>query len=189
MFSLTCLADDDPGYIDQVQRIFAGCLIEYRPAEFYVIRIRNWFDYKWCYFTGKVVGAAGVSRFRDLTLPPFVPNRVLSQDHHDRIGTDGLEYARSDARPLHIRQPSEANFRRLIRRTTNDGTMLWCSSGNMATGRGSMMVYHVSPEIKFGWHVTFLKKSDWQIDKVSFTSKSLIERLRETGAVGREAVV
>ena len=48
MFSLTSLADDDPGYIDQVRRIFAGCLIEYHPAEFYVIRIRNWFDYKWC---------------------------------------------------------------------------------------------------------------------------------------------
>jgi hypothetical protein len=60
VFSLTCLADDDPGFIDQVQRIFAGCL--------------------------------------------------------------------------------------------------------------------------FGWHVTFLKKSDWQIDKVTFTSKSLIERLHESGA-------
>jgi hypothetical protein len=47
------------------------------------------------------------------------------------------------------------------------------------------MVYHVSPELKFGWHVTFLKKSDWQIDKVTFTSKSLIERLRETGVVRR----
>jgi hypothetical protein len=144
------LGDDDPDFIDQIRWIFAGCLAEYRPAEFYVVRIRDWFDYKWCYFTGKVLGAVGVSRFPDLTLPPFVPNRVLSQDHYDRVGPDGLEYERSDAPPLHIHQHSESNFRRFIRRITNDGTFLWYSNGSLASCRGSMMVYNVSPEIKFG---------------------------------------
>ena len=172
--------EDDTGFLDQVQWIISGCIEEYRPAEVYVIRIRDWFDYKWCYFSGKTLGAVGVSKFRDLTLPPFVPNRVVSQDHYDRVGGD--LYEASDAPPLHVRQPSEANFKRFIRRTTNDGTAIWFSSGSKATGRGSMMVYDVSPDMNFGWHVTFLRKADWQIEKVTFTSKALVEGLRNLGS-------
>ncbi len=29
MFSLTSIAGDEPGYIAQVQMIFAGCVVEY----------------------------------------------------------------------------------------------------------------------------------------------------------------
>lgn len=43
------------------------------------------------------------------------------------------------------------------------------------------MVYNVTPNIKFGWHVTFLKKAKWQIDKVTFISKSQIKSLRDSG--------
>ena len=46
MLSLTYLANDDPGFVDQAHTIVAGCLTEYRPATCYVIHIRNWFDYK-----------------------------------------------------------------------------------------------------------------------------------------------
>jgi hypothetical protein len=44
------------------------------------------------------------------------------------------------------------------------------------------MVYNVTPDIKFGWHVTFLKKASWQIGKVTFTSKALVEALRDSGS-------
>jgi hypothetical protein len=43
------------------------------------------------------------------------------------------------------------------------------------------MVYSVSPNIKFGWHVSFLKKSAWQIEKVTFTPKTFVEGLRDLG--------
>lgn len=173
--------EDDASFLDEVRWIIGGCLDQYRPAEIYVIRIRDWFDYKWCYFSGKRLGAFGVSNFGDLTLPPFVPNRVLAQEHYDRKSmSDGI-YELSDAPQLHIRQTSGANFNRFIRRSTNNGTIIWFSSGSHSTGRGSMMVYNVSPEIKFGWHVTFLKKTEWQIEKVSFTSRSAVEALRNLG--------
>lgn len=182
MITIRRSEDDDPGFLDHVRSILAGCLDQYRPAEVYVVRIRDWFDYKWCYFSGKVLGALGVSKFRDLTLPPFVPNRVLSQGHYDRVATDGNAYEPSEAPPLHIRQESEANLRRFARRTTNDGLMMWFSSGSMATGRGSIMVYSVSPDLKFGWHVTLLRKAEWRIEKVTFTARSLVEGLRELGS-------
>jgi hypothetical protein len=180
MITLQRSHDDDAGFLDRVQWIVSGCIKQYKPAEVYIIRIRDWFDYKWCYFSGKMIGAVPLSKFVDLTLPPFVPNRVVSQDHYDHVA-DGV-YEASDAPPLHIRQPSEANFKRFIRRTTNDGTAIWFSTGSKATGRGSVMVYNVSPDMKFGWHVTFLRKAHWQIEKVTFTSKAVIEGLLNLGS-------
>ena len=171
--------DDDPGFMDQVEWIVLGCLEEYKPAEVYTTRIRDWFDYKWCYFSGKTLGALGVSKFTDLTLPPFVPNRVLSQDHYDRVPSNF--YEQSDAPALHIHQESAENFQRFVRRTTNDGTLFWFSSGSATSGRGSMMVYHVMPNLKFGWHVTFMKKTEWQFEKITFTSKPVVEALRKSG--------
>jgi len=172
---------DDPGFLDEVQWMANGCLDQYQPAEVYVIHIRDWFDSKWCYFSGKRLGAIGVSKFQDLTLPPFVPNRVLAQDHYHRLLTTSDIYELSDAPPLHINQTSEANFKRFTEHATKNGMIIWFSSGSISTGRGSIMVYTVSPEIKFGWHATFLKKADWQIDKVTFTSKSFVKNLRNLG--------
>lgn len=180
MITLERLHDDETGFIEKAQWIVSGCIKQYKPEEVYIIRIRDWFDYKWCYFSGKTLGALGVSNFGDLTLPPFVPNRVVTQDHYDQI-TDGV-YQASDAPPLHIHQTSEANFKRSIRRTMDDGTAIWISSGSKATGRGSAMVYNVSPEMKFGWHTTFLRKADWQIEKVTFASKAIIEGLLKLGS-------
>ena len=183
MITTSKAQDDDPQFLTQVRSILIGCLIEYTPTEVYVIRIRDCFDYKWCYFSGKSLGAIGVSDFCNLTLPPFVPNRVLSQDHYVRTAMDALVYKPSDAHPIHIHQASEANHKRFIRRTMNDGIMMWYSSGSMTTGRGSIMVYSVfSSTLKFGWHVTLLKKSEWQIDKITFTSRSLVEGLRALGS-------
>jgi len=180
MITLERLDNDDTGFVDRAQWIVNGCLKQYKPAEVYIIRIRDWFDYKWCYFSGKMIGAVSLHKFVDLTLPPFVPNRVVSQDHYDQIAEGA--YQASGAPPLHIRQPSEANFKRFIRRTTNDGTAIWVSTGSKATGRGSAMVYNVSPDMKFGWHATFLKKADWQIEKVTFTSKPVVEGLMKLGS-------
>jgi len=173
--------DDDPGFMDQVEWIISGCLHEYGPSEIYTTRIRDWFDYRWCYFSGKSLGAVGVSKFADLTLPPFVPNRVLSQEHYDRVSADLNLYERTEKPPLHIHQESAANFQRFVRRTTNDGSLFWFSSGSCNSGRGSVMVYHVMPDLEFGWHVSFMKKSKWQIDKVTFTSKPLVEALLKSG--------
>lgn len=169
--------------MDQVEWIVTGCLREYRPAEVYTTRIRDWFDYKWCYFSGKTLGALGVSKWTELTLPPFVPNRVLGQHHYDRVSPDLDLYEQTDAPPLHIHQESAANFQRFIRRTTNDGTLFWFSSGSAASGRGSIMVYHVMPDLKFGWHVTFMKKAEWQIENVTFTSRPIVEALRKSGQI------
>ncbi len=93
---------DDPGFLDQVEWIVTDRVDQYKPAELYVIRIRDWFDYKWCYFSGKAVGAVGVKKFCDLTLPPFVPNRVIAQEHYDRVATNNDNYELSNAPRLHI---------------------------------------------------------------------------------------
>jgi hypothetical protein len=65
----------------------------------------------------------------------------------------------------------------------SNGAIMWFCSASMATGRGSLMVYSVfSSNLKFGWHITLMKKAEWQIDKVTFTSRSLVEGLRDLGS-------
>ena len=172
--------EDDPGFIDQTQWIVAGCIDQYKPVEIYVVGIRDWFDYKWCGFTGKTLGALGVWN-NDLTLPPFVPGRVISQEHYQRCVGDGGIYEESDAAPLHIHQPSEANFKRYARKAVDNGTLIWFSSGSIATGRGSIMVYNVTPDTECGWHVMFQRKRVWQIERVTNISKTVVEMLRDAG--------
>ena len=183
MLTIRKADDDDPEYLTLVRSILIGCLHQYQPSEVYIVRIRDCFDYKWCYFSGKAIREMGFSDFRGLTLPPFVPNRVLSQDHYVLEATSGDDYEPSEAPPLHVYQSSASNMKRFVRRIMPNGAMIWFSSGSKSTGRGSVMVYSVfSSNLKFGWHITLLKKSEWQIDKVTFTSRSLVEGLRRIGS-------
>ena len=182
MITIRSTQDDDPAFLCHVRSIFVGCLYEYSPAEAYVVRIRNWFDYRWCHFSGKSLGALGVSIFATSHCLPSC--RIASCPRiTTSAATDSNAYEPSDAPPLHIHQRSEANQRRFIRRTMNNGAMMWFSSASMATGRGSLMVYCVfSSNLKFGWHITLMKKAEWQIDKVTFTSRPLVEGLRDLGS-------
>lgn len=148
---------------------------------FYIVRIRDWFDYKWCCFSGKILGAIAVRNSCDLKLPPFVPNRVLAQDHFSRSLGSSSGFEVSPALLLHVRQRSEANFKRSVRRITESGTIIWLSSGSLPTQRGSVMVYNISPDLQFGWHVTFLKKTRWQIEKVTSTSRAQVKALQDFG--------
>lgn len=185
MMSLHTQADDDADFVEVVRALLLGCVKNSRPAEVYVIHVRDYFDPKWCYFSGKTLGALGVSKFKTLTLPPFVPNRVLTQKHYRQDEDRKMGYRESEAAPLHIHQPSDENFRRHLRRTTNDGLLCWYSSGSVDSQRGSVMVYQVDPKLKWGWHVTYEKREGWRLDRATWIPKTSVEKL---SALGRELV-
>jgi hypothetical protein len=97
-------ATDDPGFLAKVRGILFHVVELQAPSDLYVVRVRNWFDYKWVGFGGKVIGAVG--RFpAELTIPPFKPNRVLLESTFSRNPSG--EYAQvHDAAKLHIDIPS-----------------------------------------------------------------------------------
>lgn len=82
MIPLDRLECDDPELMDLVEVDRPRLHIGIKPAEVYTVRIRDWFDSKWCYFSGQTLGTLGISDFANLTLPSFVPNRVMRQDHY-----------------------------------------------------------------------------------------------------------
>ena len=70
--------DDAPDFVFAVERLTEGLLLRDKPRSIILIKIDNWFGSRWLAFSGKVMGAFGF-RSNTLTVPPFVPNRVISQ--------------------------------------------------------------------------------------------------------------
>ena len=70
--------DDAADFIAEVQGLVDGLLRHYAPRTVVLIKIDNFFGSRWLRFSGKALGALGVWKKR-LNVPPFVPNRVVSQ--------------------------------------------------------------------------------------------------------------
>ncbi len=89
--TITIDETDDPNFQLLVESVIKGLDDTFNPDEFWVIRIRGWFDHKWLNFSGngrvrfdsplKDHPQVGLQEhFQDkLTFPPFTPRRVLKQ--------------------------------------------------------------------------------------------------------------
>src|SRR5260370_30312598 len=72
--------DDAVEFVVLVEACVNGDLRVHKPKELVLIHIDNWFSQKWLHFSGKALGSVGVwQRDQNLTVPPFVPNRVRSE--------------------------------------------------------------------------------------------------------------
>jgi hypothetical protein len=80
-----------------------------QPRAICLVRVDDWIDSKWLEFSGKAVGAVGVWNAQ-LTVPPFHPNRVYSEQYFAR--TSASEYAETDGVTLHRAMPSSTNVTR-----------------------------------------------------------------------------
>ena len=173
--------EDDPQFIEEINSIVCGAGDLYRPAKIYVTHISGWFDHKWLGFSGKVYGALGVWK-APLTLPPFHPRRVLSQNTFE-WEPGGEEYLKANARTsrLHGYQPSAHNLRREVRRRHPSMMYVWYSGDTARLEHGSLMVYVHTRAHRAAWFASFLRKGDWQIQASMEVSKELLAQLREAG--------
>src|SRR5262245_34045718 len=114
IFDLHKTPTDDLGYIESVRSIVQGAVDWCEPQEVYLTKIDHWFGDRWLRFTGKTLGAIGVWRNK-LTIPPFVPSRVLDQRHleHD-LETGDYRADKASGVYLHQWQPSSKNFQRHV---------------------------------------------------------------------------
>jgi hypothetical protein len=136
--TIEILETDDPKYFERVTGIVRAVIDSERPEQYFVIRVKNWFGKKWLRFSGKAVGRVPILS-PNLTLPPFVPSRVLSEICYKR-SAGGCEL--SPSKRLHITQESSTNLHRPIARLLPLGTILfWISSESQQQGRGALMVY------------------------------------------------
>ena len=166
--------NDDPEFVDLVKRIIAGCISDSFPNTIIVIRIDNWFDYKWLGFSGigrvRFDGGFGqdtaLDEFRQdqITLPPFSPSRV-SEEYCFEREVNG-EYSARDPRPLlyqkELARSSQNLHKRIIDRI-DSAVIVWFSSNTKQNLRGSIMIYEVKgPEVN-PWYAGFVKEEQWRV--------------------------
>lgn len=177
MLSITSMSKDDASFLALVNRIANSTIHQFHPADVFCVRTDHWFDSKWHGFSGKVLGAVGVSN-RRLTVPPFVPKRVVSQEAYS-LDEEAASYDRTDALPLHLVQPSRQNLTRFIDRMTKSGMFIWFSGGSKQANTGSIMVYVVAGDLQTSWYASFQRGTTWQINKVAGLSKSELLHLTD----------
>ena len=173
---ITPTASDDPEFVGIVSRILDSSVELYRSAEVYVIHIDNWFDVKWRAFSGRVLGAVGIWK-RQLTVPPFRPNRVLSQSHFSVVHGD---YVVTHADPLHRNQPSSEDLYRDIRHLADSALFFWYSGASLQSGRGSLMLYHIADGEASSWYASFHRAPAWKLLHTREISRAELLRLAQT---------
>lgn len=140
MIELLRQTDDSAQFIDLAQRLVNSAVHSSAVVRVYVVKIDKWFPAKWCQFSGKQYGAIGIWKDR-LTLPPFVPSRVVSEVCHDiSQGKSGDGQLRPD-KPVHLRQASAENLRRFVDRFDSGAAFFWYSGSTAYLGKGCLMAY------------------------------------------------
>lgn len=173
MLELTATAEDDPAFIDLVNRILRNAIRCYRPSELFLIHIDSWFDHKWNEYAGRVGYCCNVW-LDPLRPPPFAPNRVVSQLVFAKSPAEPFEFDRKKAPALHVYQSSADNSHRRLKTISPSGLFLWYSSGTSSADRGSLMVYAIQDDLNLGWYVSFDKRGDWKIAATTGISRNEI---------------
>lgn len=158
-------AADDLAFIERVEAIVAHA-VNARPARLLIVRIDNWFGHRWVGFAGKYKGALGIHHGKQLTVPPFVPARVIAQSCFRWSPVTG-EYVREEcAGAIHVRQHSAANLKKWVGDAYPGTALVWFSDKSERLGRGSVMAYVPTPEGHVAWYADLNVHIDWAAARV-----------------------
>lgn len=151
--------DDAPEFVGLIERICLGILDRYSPKEFVLVKIDNWFGSKWLGFSGKALGALGIWHKGEIRIPPFIPNRVLSQRRFS-----GTTYKEVDVgEPVHKFIRSMHALRRKASLCAPETCLAWYSGNSAISDRASLMVYVPSSEGDWAWYAGWQKSGSWVI--------------------------
>ena len=165
MIKFNCIDGDDAEFISTTESILAGVKEIYQPEFIRLMRIDNWFGEKWRSFSGKVHGAFGISK-RRLTIPPFVPSRVIDESCWAKT-QKGIYKSVNQFYVLHQAFSGEENTRRYFDECCPDTAAIWFSGGSYTNGRGSIMVYtFLSESEPYSWYIELVKKENNWIPSV-----------------------
>jgi hypothetical protein len=170
--------DDDAEFIAQIEKTIAGVLSECSPSSVELVKIDNWFGGRWLGFSGKTLGMLGL-RKEPLTVPPFVPSRVI---WHKRF--DAPEFVeREPGRPIHISIESQQALLRKMTDVAPKTTVIWFSGNTKTTQRGSVLVYSWASRSYWDWYAEWAKDDVWRVSNTLNTKKSEVEQLIKSTAL------
>jgi hypothetical protein len=148
---------DDPEFLDWVESVVVGVEKRFKTDQTFVVKIDNWFGKRWLGFSGKTLGALGVRKTK-LTLPPFIPSRVVSQF---RFWREGFHPGRQ--RGLHVYQRSGENLQRYVEVVVHDSNIFWYSGNSLKHDRASFMAYVSTPDGHWPWYVGLQRTENWRV--------------------------
>ena len=176
MIELESNRNDDVQFVVLASHLLNNLIRRHSPKEIYVIQIDHWFDHKWQYFAGKTIGALGVWH-SSLTVPPFDPDRVVSQTYFLAEAESQGIYKSKSAKSLHLDQWSGFNLHRFIRQVSSSGLFLWYSGDTKKLDRASVMVYAVNTDRTGAWYASFIDRDGWKLNKVKGISRRQFDDL------------
>jgi hypothetical protein len=150
--------EDDLGFLAAIDQVVAGVLRDSRPSSVIVIQIDNWFGPKWLGFSGKVLGALGVWS-TSLTVPPFVPSRVVSQR---RFAFPTYEEV-NPGKPIHREVPSTTALGRKVSDVAPGSALIWYSGSSKKNHRGSLLIYAPEGNAYNSWYAQWEDFGGWHL--------------------------
>src|SRR5882757_1388862 len=152
--------DDAHDFVALIEQSVNGILRRYAPLSLVLIKVDNWFGPKWLGFSGRALGAIGVW-YKKLTIPPFVPNRIVSERR--LVAPTYVETA--VRQPIHLNIASRDALRRNVSEVAPGAVLVWFSGDSKKSGRGSLMSYVPAGESYWSWYVGYAKRESWRVVK------------------------
>ena len=177
------ISGDAVEFTTAVNQVIDGLLLRYQPPEMIVIQIDNWFGPKWLSFSGVIMPQFGW--WKDtLTVPPFVPGRVVSQRKFDAPLYREVE----SSKPIHRDLSSQAATERRMTTVVPGATVLWYSGNSFSTGRGSMMVYLKVGDTYYPWYAQWEKSKSWKLAQTVEIELADLVALMDLGRICTTAI-
>jgi hypothetical protein len=186
---------DDNDFVFLVNALLNALLVQQSPEQLWVIQIDNWFDHKWLRYSGSgsvasPFPASWNSSFMDrfasvkeqfwrdkLTFPPFAPDRVVSQWSFQRSNDGYIEAPLPKLPHRQSRHRSHSNLNRRVEDIARSASFVWYSGNTLKNGRGSLMVYSVSPNETICWFAAFGRQSGWMLERTKGIDQEQVSRL------------
>lgn len=170
---------DANGFVSRVEEIVNGVMVSDGPSSAYIIKIDNWFGGKWLGFSHKIGGVIEHHKIgRTLTVPPFKPSRVVSEQFFAKDGGSG-EFVLTASSPVHIDQFGGANDLRRVYKLYPESALFWWSGRSQANGRGALMAYVPFKYEHYNWYLEMSASLAWRESRfIRITAEELNVQIR-----------
>ena len=170
--------NDAGGFIEQVEACANGVVRTLNPRECILVRINNWFGPKWLPFSAPTTKPDEGIAAKNLSLPLFVPNRVVAQCNF--LAPTYTEYMGRKSVHVQVRTPYARQ--RLMSDLPSDTAIVWYSGNSKVTGRGSLLVYLPMGERYHAWYAGWFGNGAWRVVLTKGTAVQDLARFIQAGS-------
>jgi hypothetical protein len=179
--------DDAPDFVREIELMANGVIRRHAPETLVLIKIDNFFGSKWLGFSGKALGAIGVwfnPSYRPraiVRLPPFVPNRVISQRRFSAPAYEEIDRGELVHKPM----PSGVALNRRVATAAPNSALIWYSGESKVNGRGAVMAYVPAGESYWLWYAALETGESWSVTETLDIKRDDLASLMEQGTIQR----